>query len=320
MRRSLLVIAVAVLAPLTSPEVRGQSAQQEASTSVALRESTSLAGSAGKPGHSGAISTSGHKETEENAHRGFIAKWFERVERTKREQPGWITPVVTVTPRLEQEFRYDQLWEQKPGGTTTVIYGNGKGLELIPAEHLELILGLPPYIAQSQRAVPNGFGDLSFLVKYRLVAAAEKEGDYILTFFLAGSVPSAAVPNGAGHGIITPTVAGGKGWAKFDFQTTVGISLPTADTARAGRPLRHNVAFQYRIARKFWPELEVNTTHWPDGLRAGKTQVFLSPGLVVGRLPIARTLGLTIGAGFQIAATRFHEYNHSWIITVRLPF
>src|SRR5438105_12027642 len=26
----------------------------------------------------------------------------------KESQPHWMTPVVTVTPRLEQEFRYDQ--------------------------------------------------------------------------------------------------------------------------------------------------------------------------------------------------------------------
>jgi hypothetical protein len=29
------------------------------------------------------------------------------VERTQAQQPRWITPLATVTPRLEQEFRFD---------------------------------------------------------------------------------------------------------------------------------------------------------------------------------------------------------------------
>src|ERR1700681_3510317 len=30
--------------------------------------------------------------------------WFARVSRAQAAQPRWITPVVTVTPRLEEEF------------------------------------------------------------------------------------------------------------------------------------------------------------------------------------------------------------------------
>src|SRR5438094_8143177 len=42
------------------------------------------------------------------------ASWFDRVLTTKAEQPRWMTPLVTVTPRLEQEFRYDMLWRRDP--------------------------------------------------------------------------------------------------------------------------------------------------------------------------------------------------------------
>lgn len=40
---------------------------------------------------------------------GYFADWFARVDKTKDEQPHWVTPLATTTPRLEEEYRYDQL-------------------------------------------------------------------------------------------------------------------------------------------------------------------------------------------------------------------
>src|SRR5437868_1884320 len=37
----------------------------------------------------------------------FFDHWFQRVSKTQAEQPHWITPLVTVTPRLEEEYRFD---------------------------------------------------------------------------------------------------------------------------------------------------------------------------------------------------------------------
>src|SRR5947209_3790088 len=103
-----------------------------------------------------------------SAQDGYFSHWFARVDKTKDEQPHWITPVATTTPRLEEEFRYDQLWQTNSKGITTNNYDGGKGLELIPLEKVEVIFNLPPYLAHNDPAVQNGFGDTSFLVKYRL--------------------------------------------------------------------------------------------------------------------------------------------------------
>ena len=246
--------------------------------------------------------------------------WLGLVSKTQAEQPHWITPVVTVTPRLEQEFRYDISEQELAGGATTVNIGGGKGVELIPSERVEVILGVPPYLDHGSAKARDGFGDAGFLVKYRLLARNEQSGNYIVTAFLGMTVPTGSYNNGAEHAVITPTVAAGKGWGNFSVQSTIGAGLPVADTARLGRPILSNTAFQYRIMRKFWPEFEVNSTFWPDGTRAGKKQVFLTPGLVVGRIPLRGRLGLTLGAGYQIAATHFHTYNRNLIFTVRLPF
>src|ERR1017187_9039530 len=67
----------------------------------------------------------------------FFSKWFGMVSKTQAEQPHWMTPLVTVTPRLEQEFRYDQSIQSTAGGNTLTSYGGGKGLELIPCENVE---------------------------------------------------------------------------------------------------------------------------------------------------------------------------------------
>jgi outer membrane putative beta-barrel porin/alpha-amylase len=249
-----------------------------------------------------------------------IDEWFERVAKTQAEQPHWITPVVTVTPRLEQEFRYDISRQDLAGGANTVNIGGGKGLELIPSERVEVILGIPPYLDHGSARPHDGFGDVGFLMKYRLFARNEESGNYIVTAFLGATVPTGSYTNGAEHAVITPTLAAGKGWGNFSVQSTLGAGLPTGDTARLGRPILSNTAFQYRIARKFWPEFEINSTFWPDGARTGKKQVFLTPGLVIGRIRLRRKLGLTFGAGMQIAATHFHTYRRSLIFTVRLPF
>src|ERR1035441_3600936 len=46
----------------------------------------------------------------------FLDDYFARVARNQAEQPHWVTPVATVTPRLEQEFRYDIFWQGHADG------------------------------------------------------------------------------------------------------------------------------------------------------------------------------------------------------------
>ena len=65
---------------------------------------------------------------------GFIASWLAMVSRTQDEQPHWITPLATGTPRLEQEFRLDMFSEVLPTHGHLNNYGAGKGLDLVLAE------------------------------------------------------------------------------------------------------------------------------------------------------------------------------------------
>ena len=261
----------------------------------------------------------------------YFADWFPRVTRIQSEQPHWVTPLITVTPRLEEEFRYDQFWQSQPHGVTTDNFGGGKGLELIPFQNVEVILGVPAWLAHNgaikhankkKHTEPpsDGWADETFLIKYRIVSANEEHGNYIVTAFMGFSAPTGDDGNSNRHGIFTPTIAIGKGFGDFDVQTTAGISLPDGGLQRLGMPVAWNTAFQYRICKLFWPELEVNYTWWPNGQREGETQVFLTPGLVIGRIPIHGRAGLTLGAGYQVAVTNHPAYNHNVVLSARVPF
>ena len=252
----------------------------------------------------------------------YFNDWFARVSRTQAEQPHWITPLMTVTPRLEEELRYDQSWETVPGGDTLKSFGGGKGLELIPAEPIELIFGVPAWQSEDTSPRKQGWTDENFLLKYRLLSANEAEGNYILTAFLGLSVPTGSADFTTHHYVVTPTIAFGKGWGDFDFQTTFGVSVPDDGSAPAGAgtPLLLNTAFQYRVMKNLWPELEVNYIHWPNGKHNGLDQAFITPGLVVGKIPIAGRVGVTFGAGYQVAVTDHPLYRHNFVLTMRIPF
>jgi hypothetical protein len=231
-----------------------------------------------------------------------------------------VTPLVTITPRLEQEFRYDQIWQNRPNGQTLDSFGGGKGLELIPSEKTEVILGIPAWQVRNTPSGTDGFADENLLLKYRLLSANEEQGNYILTLFAGVTLPTGSQHNTNDHAIFMPSVAFGKGWGDFDVQATLGASIPDNAVGSLGTPLLANAAFQYRLAKIFWPEVEVNYTYWPNGERQGIHQVFITGGLVIGRIPLWKRLGATVGAGFQIAVTERPVYHNASILSVRFPF
>lgn len=252
---------------------------------------------------------------------GFWTRWLERSERAKAEQPSWITPVATTTPRLEQEYRFDVNWTQaRPGAPYSENIGNTKGLELIPFDRVELIAGVPGYVVHNNPAVLDGWSDFSLLVKYRILAAPAAQGNYILSAFLASTFPTGTNHNGQTKAIVTPTLAYGKGWGAFDMQGTIASGIPAADVSVIGRTYTWNHTLQFHLLKKLWPEIEMNRTWFVDGKNDGREQTFVTPGLVVGRLPLSNQMGLTIGTGVQIAVSSFHTSNHTIILSTRLPF
>ena len=259
----------------------------------------------------------------------FVDDWQARATLIQSQQPHWVTPLTTTTPRLEQEFRYDQFFQSAQNGHAVNNFGGSKGLELIPYYNTEVILGVPAWInhggainlpSKKHPVTTDGWADETFLLKYRLLSSNEEHGNYIVTAFMGFSAPTGDDGNSAGHGLFTPTIAGGKGFGDFDVQSTLGITFPCGGEDRLGWPLAWNTAFQYHVFKYFWPELETNYTWFAKGTRTGQQQLYLTPGILFGRFPIHGRLGVTLGAGYQIAVTKDRGYNHSVVLSGRIPF
>ena len=248
-----------------------------------------------------------------------LDEWFQMIARTQAEQPHWIAPVFTPTARLEQMYVYDVSQQKTAKGVLTNLGGN-RGLLLIPAEHINVVVTPPAYLEHDNPRIANGFADLGLVFKYRLAAENEEGRNYVVTAFVGTTVPTAANNNGAPHAVITPAIGFGKGWDHFEVQSTLGVGLPVRNASRVGTPVSYNTAFQYAVLKKIAPEVEINTTNFPNGPNRGKTQVFVSPGVVLGKFHLWRRLGFALGGGIQIAVTRFHTFNHNRILSLRFPF
>jgi hypothetical protein len=282
------------------------------SADVCLLNSAALGQDASNPNH--ADSSNSRPQND------WVHTWLRKVDQVRANQPHFVSPIVTTHVLLVQQFRYDMSWQQDPsGGTVTSNYGASRGLEIIPTTRLEVGLFPPAYLVH-QSKTQDGFGDFSWQVKFRAFSASEGKGDYFVGFFLGGSFPTGATPNGLGHTVLSPTFAAAKGLGPVDIQSTIGANLPTSGASILGRSIIFNTAVNYRIKGKIWPMIEQNSTFWSGGTLDGKKQVFLTPGLVLGSFPLAERLHLTVGGGLQIAVTRFHQDDHRWILSVRFPF
>ena len=265
------------------------------------------------------------------AQNSFIQSWQARASATQAEQPHWVTPLVLVTPRLEQEFRTDFVHEYTTADKEQWVYDNGKGLELIPEKHTEILINLPPF-TDHHNGSKDGFGDIGFAAKERLFSRNEEHGNEIITFFLTSTIPTGKNKNGSCCAVVTPTLILGKGWGNFDVETSAGGSLPVTNSTGLGHTITWNTVAQYRLAktgkaRFFWPEIESNDSFFKGGANDGKIASYVTPGMVIGRFPLSKNpdgtpgrLGLTFGAGEQISVTHFNTYNHAAVITARIPF
>src|ERR1700724_1135815 len=82
---------------------------------------------------------------------------------------------------------------------------------------------------------------------------------------------------------------------------TVSMPVPTANEHAIGTAIVSNVTVQYFIAFYFWPEFAFNDTYWASGVRGGKNQLFLSPGIVFGRFVLFDRLKAVFGINYQFA-------------------
>ena len=275
-----------------------------------------------------------------------IRSWLDMVSASQAAQPSWMTPLVTVTPRLEQEFRWD-VYDQKNGtgtqgnGQRLVNYGGpgGARIELIPAYNWEVILAPPPYVtASGPKGTGQGTGRLAGLPRQvspylcqqgqrrlhcdRLLPDVRSERDLLHD------------PNNVL--VAQPTLAFGKGWGDFDIQSTISTQIPVDSIGpkpKTGTTLseisaircssiRHSSIICFSIFGRNWRSTTPTgpMERMPAGIR------FCSrPVLILGRFKLAndtatRPVNLIIGAGYQVAVTPNPVTQNNFVGTVRVTF
>ena len=260
-----------------------------------------------------------------SAQANFFSRWEQRASQLQSKQPSWSVPLVAPYPMLIQVFRADFTRQVTPTLTDTWNYGASRGLNLIPGFNSEIDFYYPPYIQHNAKGAKDGFGDVSFLYKYRMITANEKNGNYMISAQLVATIPTGSYSNGSTDASVTPTLLAGKGFGKFDVQSTLGGTLPTGDVGKLGRTVAWNTTAQYRVHKYFWPEVEDNASFFFSGKNGGKMQNFLTPGITFSKFkfrpnsPTSRP-AIAFGVGEQIATSQFHTYNHNLVLTARFLF
>lgn len=259
-----------------------------------------------------------------SAQSGFVHSWENRVRATTAKQPTWPVPVIMPASTIVQLARFDLVRQYTSTNTLTMNYDNGKGFNFIPFARAEFDINLPPLIQHNTPKAVDGAGDFSMVMKYRPFSGNEKHHNYSTAFQMAFSVPTGSYKNGTAVSTITPTVIAGKGFGKFDIQSSIGAILPTSSVPAIGRTITWNTVGQYKVGKYLWPEVEVNANYYHLGPNDGKNQTFISPGLMVSKIKLLRDpknrLSLVFGAGMQIATSSFHTYNHGLVLTSRINF
>jgi hypothetical protein len=259
----------------------------------------------------------------------FYARWSAQTNAIQSKQPAWAVPLVTTYTGLFQVVRTDLLRQVTPTRTYTWNFDNSKGINFITPGNLEFDINLPPYIdhnsaAGSTTTPTDGWGDFSFLGKYRFISGNAQHGAYTLSFWTLFTVPTGHAKNGSTNASFQPNIGGGKGFGNFDVQSSFGASLPAGNPATnaSGRPILWNTVAQYHAGKFFWPELESNATFYKGGPNDGKVQEFITPGVIIGKCALhpedkQSRPGLAFGGGMQIATSHLHTYNHEVILTAR---
>ncbi|GAN76114.1 hypothetical protein [Acidisphaera rubrifaciens] len=268
--------------------------------------------------------------TEQGGLGTYFSEWFQRVDTALATQPSWAAPLIMATPRIVELFRFDTSMAEVRTNVNLDNYGLGRGLSLVPNETTQVTLGIPPYEVRTGGRQPGaGFADLPFItVKERLFTATEQEGNYLVTAFLGAGAPTGVPLYTQNTYTITPGLYGGKGWGRFDVEASSSVSFPVEDVAHIGKSIVSNLVFQYHIDRIFWPEIEFNHTYWIDGVRGGRSQLFTTIGLVLGRFELIDRLKMTVGAGYQVALSPAFitrpvvvpTYRNALVTTFRLSF
>jgi len=237
-------------------------------------------------------------------------------------QPSWLGPLIQSDARLGQALRFSVSNSECPGAHT-ISYGNGHGAGIIVDRRFQLDFDPPAFFRNHSAASPDGFGNAATQLKWRIASGNADHGNYIFTAMLWRGFAPGARQNGADSSLWKPTLAVGKAVSHVAVISNLGGLLPTANIAEQGRVITWDTTAQIHPATHFYFDLEDNAGFNRGGPFDGQTQNFLTPAayfLVRRKNWDPAHLTIVFDGGMQLAATRFHPYNHNLVTEMRIFF
>ena len=237
-------------------------------------------------------------------------------------QPRWMAPLIQSDSRLAQGLRLSVSQSTAPGAAT-ISYGNNHGISLIAGTRFQFDFNPPAFFRNHSPTLPDGWGNASTQVKFRLASGDADHGNFALTAMLEHGFAPGAQQNLLLTSYNLPKLAAGKAFGRFDLQSTLDGLLPTAKIAQQGRAIDWNLTGQLRATSHAWLDVENNATFLIGGPDGGRTQNFLTPAafFVVKRKSWGPKHSIAVfDGGMQIATSRFRLDNHNLITEMRILF
>jgi hypothetical protein len=237
-------------------------------------------------------------------------------------QPIWMGPLIQSDARLTQAAKVSVSTATVDGAQVT-SYGNNHGVSVLGGRRFQFDFNPPSYFQNSSPAMPDGFGNASTQVKYRVGSGNAEHGNFAVSAALCRSFGGGYEQNGMLTGAWFPKLLAGKAFGRFVVQSALNGVLPAGKTAEQGRAIEWNSTAQLHAGAHAYFDIEDNVTWFAGGPDDGKTQNFVTPAgfLVVRRKgwEPAHTV-LVFDAGVQIATSSFHACNHNVVSEMRILF
>ncbi len=237
-------------------------------------------------------------------------------------QPAWISPLIQADPRLTQGMRLSVSRANVPGAEI-FSYGNNHGIGFIAGTRFQFDFNPPSFFRNHSSQFPDGWGNASTQVKFRIASGNADHGNFALTVMLAHAFATGASQNAMLTAYDLPRLAAGKAFGRFDVQSTLGGVLPTGKIDQQGRAIEWNVAGQVHASSRTWFDIENNATFNFAGPYDANTQNFITPAafFIVRRNNWGPKHPMAVfDGGIQVATSRFCLYNHNVITELRILF
>ena len=237
-------------------------------------------------------------------------------------QPTWMGPLIQSDARLTQGAKLS-VSDATVAGEQVISYGNNHGVALLGGRRFQFDFNPPSYFQNQSAAMPDGWGNASTQVKYRIASGNAQHGNFAVSAALSRSLGDGYEQNGMLTGFYCPKLLTGKAFGRFDLQSALNGVLPTGKIAEQGRAIEWNATAQWHASSHAYFDIENNLTWFKGGLDDGKAQNFVTPAgfLVVRRKSWEPAHAVMVfDAGMQIATSGFHTYNHNLVSEMRVLF